>query len=125
LAFRLTRGDGVVLGVLVAIALIAWLSVALRPVPAGAEVVIRVGDQAPRTFPLEEDRWIELEGPRGPAAVEIRDGQVRIASSDCPDAGWHAHWLARPGSLVCVPNRLIVKVAAGDRADTDTDAITR
>ncbi|HSW10498.1 MAG TPA: NusG domain II-containing protein [Bacillota bacterium] len=125
MAFRLTRGDGVLLVVLSAVALGAWLGIALRPVPVGAEVVITVGDQAPRAFRLDEDRWIELEGPRGPAVVEIRDGRVRIASSDCPDAGWHAHWLARPGSLICVPNRLIVKLAAGEGTGADTDAITR
>lgn len=125
MAFRLTRGDGVVLVVVAAVAVGAWLGITLRPVPAGAEVVVIVGDQAPRAFPLGEDRWIELVGPRGPAAVEIRDGRVRIASSDCPDAGWHAHWLARPGSLICVPNRLIVKLAAGDGTGSDPDATTR
>ena len=125
LAFRLTRGDGVLLVVLGGIVLVMWLGVALRPIPVGAEVVVIVDDQAPQVFPMDEDRWIELQGPRGPAAVEIRDGRVRIAHSDCPDAGWHAHWLAHPGSLICIPNRLIVRVTAGDGAELGTDAVTR
>jgi hypothetical protein len=115
----------VVLVVLATIALGSWLGLSLRAVPAGGEVVVVIGEQAPRVFSLEEDRWIELQGPRGPALVEIRDRQVRIASSDCPDAGWHAHWLDRPGSLICVPNQLIVKVVAGEGSEAETDAVTR
>jgi len=115
----------VILAVVATIALGTWLGLSLLPLPVGGEVVVIVGEQAPQVFSLEEDRWIELQGPRGPAVVEIRDRQVRIASSDCPDAGWHAHWLDRPGSLICVPNRLIVQVAAGEGAEAETDAITR
>ncbi|MDQ7793047.1 MAG: NusG domain II-containing protein [bacterium] len=120
---RLTRGDCLLLAVLSLLTLVLWL--ALNSGLTGvAEVVVAVEGDMLGIFPLDQDRTINVTGSRGPAVVEIAGGRVRIASSDCPDHSWHSHWLSTRGSLVCVPNRVVVEVRAGAGED-GLDAITR
>jgi hypothetical protein len=44
--------------------------------------------------------------------IEIRDGAIRVAESDCPKGVCkHAGWVRTPGrSIVCVPNRVIIEL---------------
>ena len=44
--------------------------------------------------------------------IEIKDGAVRVAESDCPKGVCkQAGWVRTPGrSIVCVPNRVIIKL---------------
>ena len=44
--------------------------------------------------------------------IEIKDGAIRVAESDCPRGLCkHAGWVRTPGrSIVCVPNRVVVEL---------------
>ncbi len=44
--------------------------------------------------------------------IEIKDGAIRVAHSDCPKGVCkHAGWVRTPGrSIVCVPNRVIIEL---------------
>jgi hypothetical protein len=44
--------------------------------------------------------------------IEIKDGAIRVAESDCPKGVCkHAGWVRTPGrSIVCVPNRVIIEL---------------
>lgn len=120
---RLTRGDLVLLGTLVLICLGLRFALGAGLDRSRAEVVVVVDGRTHGVFPLHEDRVLTLSGRLGEAVVEIAGGRVRIASSECADHRWHAGWLAERGTLVCVPNRVLVEVRAG--TETEPDAITR
>jgi hypothetical protein len=44
--------------------------------------------------------------------IEIKDGAIRVAESDCPKGVCkHAGWVRTPGrSIVCVPNRVVIEL---------------
>lgn len=60
-------------------------------------------------YPLDRAARVQLADD---VVVEIRDGRVRVAESDCPKGVCrHAGWVSEPGrSIICVPNRVIVEL---------------
>ena len=76
-------------------------------------------------YPLDQARTVVVSGPIGNTTIEIADGRVRVAASDCRDqicvaAGWldaTGQWAA------CMPNRVFVRVEGG-QTNTDVDAYT-
>ena len=55
--------------------------------------------------------------------VEVRDGRIAIVDSDCPGEDCvHSGWISRPGrSIVCLPNRLEIRVTG----TSDVDFVVR
>ena len=55
--------------------------------------------------------------------IEIRDGAVRVAESNCPKGVCkQAGWVRTPGrSIVCVPNRVIIELK-GRQKDYDAES---
>ena len=53
-----------------------------------------------------------MPGPRGVTLVAIQEGRARIITSPCPEQRCiHSGAISRRGSLlVCVPNRVVVRV---------------
>jgi hypothetical protein len=49
--------------------------------------------------------------------IEIRDGAIRVAESDCPKGVCvRAGWVRTPGrSIVCVPNKVLIEVRGEPR----------
>jgi hypothetical protein len=58
-----------------------------------------------------------------PLVIAAEPGRVCIEESDCPGKDCvHAGWISAPGrTLVCLPNRLVVTLQAGQ---TEVDAVT-
>ncbi|MDR1580069.1 MAG: NusG domain II-containing protein [Synergistaceae bacterium] len=84
-----------------------------------AEVV--VGGEVVEVLSLGENR---VYSPPGLPAVRIavRDGAVGFVASDCPDKVCvHSGFLSLRGqSAVCLPNRVTVRVAAGEGETLDS-----
>jgi hypothetical protein len=101
-----------------------WLMLREDTDPAAREVLIYRDDTVIATIPLAEDRRIDLT-PHGAAmVVEVRDGQVRVRSSDC-----HQQVCVRKGwtgqvhdPIICIPNRVTIEVTG---RDARYDAISR
>jgi len=88
----------------------------------GAEVIIEVSGKAVFTASLDTDREIPVEGPRGHAVVEIRNGKVRMKEAWCNNhLCMKQGWITR-GTIVCLPNSIVV--IAGSGMKKDLDAIT-
>lgn len=132
---------GVVL-VAVAAALALWFGYGVRGVPgvsdtgaAGGEAAEQgaglsgAGDQAAgealyvvvqntegyrAVLPLDDDASVAVESDRGTNVIEVADGRVRCAESDCSnqicvDTGW----VSQVGqTIVCLPHELTVQVVA-------------
>lgn len=92
----------------------------------GEEVEVYVNNQEYGVFPLYEDNHLEVEGVNGLTEVEIKDGRVRVTHSACPDKICiYTSWVQRPNqTIVCLPNRVVVKVASEARQDRDIDLYT-
>jgi hypothetical protein len=113
-------GDAVV--VMLAVTLVAG-SFALTYLPASGTLllVISQAGEAPKYFPLDEDRRLEIAGPAGLTRIEIQQGRARCLRSPgsqgiCERAGW----LERHGDMaVSLPNRLVLQLQ-GDGTPFDS-----
>lgn len=128
--------------VAVAAALVLWFGYGVRGVPgvsdtgaAGGEAAEQgaglsgAGDQAAgealyavvqntegyrAVLPLDDDASVAVESDRGTNVIEVADGRVRCAESDCSnqicvDTGW----VSQVGqTIVCLPHELTVQVVA-------------
>ena len=97
--------------------------------PPGAVVTIKSKGKTVYVLPLNKDKKVTIETSQGKNSVEIKQGRVRIADADCPrKLCMKQGWINR-GSLICLPNRLIVTVESAiedDIGDADSlDAVTR
>ena len=55
--------------------------------------------------------------------IEIKDGAIRVAETDCPKGVCkHAGWVRTPGrSIVCVPNRVLIELK-GEQKGYDAES---
>lgn len=112
-------GDLIILFVLlVAASLSLWL--ALRPSNNGQIVEIYENGVLSYSIPLYENQEIVLD-KHGHNVVKIENGKVFMLESDCPGKDClHAKSLtAEGGIIVCLPNKVVVKIAM-----QEVDAIT-
>jgi hypothetical protein len=120
---RLTFLDLLLIAALVALpgwALVrSWHAAAERPVARVFQNNRLIG-----TYPLDRDQVILIGDKAKPhMKIEIRNGAVRVAESDCPKGVCkHAGWVRTPGrSILCVPNRVLIEVA-GESEDYDAES---
>ncbi|MBR2562000.1 MAG: NusG domain II-containing protein [Eubacterium sp.] len=74
------------------------------------------------SYDLTEDQQIMIgEGN----VCEIRGGQVRMTEADCPDQICvHSKAIdQKGGSIVCLPNHIILRIAEADSRDREVDTI--
>ena len=106
---RIRIGDMVIL--ILSIAIIAASLQTYGNFTGEPEVHVRLGNNE-WVYDLSVDTVVTFNGPIGDTVMEIRDGQVRIAGSDCKNklcvsAGWKSHideWIA------CLPNTIFVTI---------------
>ncbi|MBN1782075.1 NusG domain II-containing protein [bacterium] len=74
---------------------------------------------------LDQDRQIHVPGPLGESVLEVSNGTVRFLSSPCPhQICVRMGAISRSsGSIVCVPNRILVRIP-GNSSDK-LDGITQ
>ena len=92
---------------------------------AGDQVKITVAGQLYGTYPLNEDREIEVAQNGHLNNIIIKDGVVSMASSDCKN---QICVNTRPishtkDSIVCLPNKVMVVIEARNGGG-DVDVIT-
>jgi len=95
-------------------ALCAVFAVLLIPA-RGDSVVITVDGAEYCRAPLSQDADFALEH----ATVCIEGGKVFVREADCPDLLCVHQGAIDAGSLVCLPNRIVVRVVSDD-----VDAVT-
>jgi len=92
------------------------------------QVIVKSRGEIVKYIHLQNDenvQRLEIEGKVGLLIIEIKDGMVRMVSSNCPEKICIKQgWIKNPGqSIVCVPNEVVVYI------DNDNeelpDAITR
>lgn len=119
LRLNFRRGD--LLAVLL-VALIA-LGTIIFFLPSGAADEARVAQiymdgTLLHELPLDVDTILTLEGDYR-NAVSVSDGRIRIAESNCPGGDCvHSGAISAPGrSIVCLPNRVEIRVTGASDVD--------
>lgn len=119
----MTRGDIVVLLVIVAIALLAAPSAGALLAPAGETAVLR-GPEGVTSVDLSIAGRHVVPGRVGRVVFEVEDGAIYAAAADCPDRLCVHMGSAAPGRpVVCAPNGVSATIeVAPERA---LDAVSR
>ena len=100
------------------------LVIFLRSGTGSGEAVLEItsGSSVYGIYPLNEDREISIEDKN---TVVIKDGQVYMADADCPDKLCvNSRPISSRGqSIVCLPNRVVLKIIGAEEPDDVPDAI--
>ena len=86
------------------------------------QLEILTGNQVYGVYDLAEDQKIRIGDTN---VCEIRDGEARMTEADCPDqiCVHSAPVSGRGGSIVCLPNHIVLRVTDGDHAEREVDSI--
>ena len=110
------KRDFLLIGVVLAAALLCWLIPRGLGIFAGEEasqVRITVAGEEYGTYSLSEDQRIEINDTN---VCEIQDGEVHMTEADCPDQLCiHQGSIHIQGeTIVCLPNRVTVEITGND-----------
>lgn len=76
-----------------------------------------------RTVNLSDDQALTVPASGGSNTVVIEGGKVFVTEATCPDGVCIAHGAAGAGDpIVCLPNRLIIRLTGTDEAGLDAVA---
>jgi len=110
---QLKPGDFIFL----AIVLVAGLFLTIKPHRKNASSILIQADNSSYEYSLNTDAIYDFEGPLGTTKVEVKNGKVRIIDSPCPNKTCINQGFN--DTLVCLPNKIIIKV----QGQGDFDAI--
>jgi len=121
-AIRNTTIADRVLFLVLLIASVAGLVYTREAFSLGSDVVVEVNGKPAYTLSLDTDGQVLIEGAHGQAVLEIKNSKVRMKEADCANQICiQQGWITR-GTIVCLPNHIVVLV--GSRTKKDIDAIT-
>lgn len=73
---------------------------------------------------INEDNVINIKGKLGFTTVEIKNRKVRIVSSPCSNKLCIRQGWIESGSIICIPNNVIVSVGEFQEGNKVIDAVT-
>ncbi len=87
----------------------------------GGYVEIKKDGKIIATYPLSENRKVEIESENGYNLLVIENGEAYIEEASCPDKlCMRQGKVNRNGeTLVCLPNKTTVTVVSDKKSDTD------
>ena len=87
-------------------------------------VVVKVDGEVYGTYSLSKDQTIKIEEDDHYNLIEIKDGKVQMAESNCNNQLCVKQGAISSGNMpiVCLPNRVIVNISG---EEDDIDVITR
>ena len=123
------KADIILFIVLVVIGLAASAALTLSHGEAGsnAKVIIESGGDLYASYPLNEDRTVVVPAPKqNENVVVISGGKVSVTEASCKNQVCVKHGpISRSGeSIVCLPNRLVVRIENGSEEGGGYDSVT-
>jgi hypothetical protein len=113
-------GDVLLIALLGVLCLMSFVRIASSE-RKGHWVIVSVEDKEISHHSLAEDRIVEVDGPLGTTRVQIEDGFVWVTASPCPHKTCMrmGHIRYAGEILVCLPNRVLVRVDGEKRGEID------
>lgn len=109
-------GDAVILAAALLLTLAAALALWLPGAAGGDTVTVTVGGSVYGVYPLDQNAVVDT----GHNRIVIQNGTVRMERADCPDKLCVQQGaLAHVGVIVCLPNRVVVRVGMESAAEYD------
>jgi hypothetical protein len=114
--------------VAIAVVVVATVGLAVLQPRGGraVEALVRCSD-GERRVRLDVDQVLTCEGPLGQTVLSVEDGRIAIVEAPC-----RLQLCRRMGStndpsrsLVCIPNRVQVRILSGPAGEADVDARSR
>lgn len=93
-------------------------------IPDGNTVIVEVDGKEQYHLPLYEAAERRIESAEGHANLEIRDGRVRLAESNCRNQICVKQGWIDKGAIVCLPNRIIIRVGTQGQDGNKIDAVS-
>jgi hypothetical protein len=91
------------------------------PADTGGSAEVFIDNQLVKKISLAVDKVYEFQGVLSSVKVEVREGKVGVIASACP-----LHLCLKQGKIsqqgqiiVCLPNRLLIVITAGERQAVD------
>ena len=113
----LKKGDILIIAAIAALSVAVFFALLLfyGPGRTGETVEARFENETIFTAPLGSSLRKSFHGK---ISIEIDNGRARVSAADCPDQFCvRSGWISSPGqSIVCLPNRLTVRVLGADSA---------
>ena len=132
--------------VIIGLAASAALTLSHSEAGSGAKVIIESGGDLYARYPISEDRTVVVPAPKQTAVdapagnpddsasvqydyynvVVISGGTVSVTEASCKNQVCVKHGtISRPGeSIVCLPNRLVVRIEDGSEEGGGYDSVT-
>jgi len=114
-------GDVILIGLLMGLTLgsIFVTDVLFEP---GESVSVIVDGKEMYRLSLYENRTIDVQGPLGTTIIKVEKGHAFIQKAPCPyQTCIKMGKIRRSGDMiVCLPNRILVKIEGKDRRDLDS-----
>ncbi len=118
------KGDLILLLGVVAIALV-WILIWNMNRNSGAYAVVTVDGKEIGVYSLMEDITTDIIGYNGGYnRLEIKDGKADVIEASCPDKLCvQQAKISRDGeTIVCLPNRIVIKIIGGEKTTLDAVA---
>ncbi len=113
------RGDWVAIVAVLVLAVAVWL-LCMPRAQAGQDAVVQIYREGSliQELPLHSTQEVKIQGSYL-NIISIEDGQVCISYSECPGEDCvHSGYIRQPGrSLVCLPNRVEVRISGSGDVD--------
>ncbi|MBI5631898.1 MAG: NusG domain II-containing protein [Nitrospirae bacterium] len=121
-AIRNTTIADRILFLLLIVTSIAGLVYTREAFSLGSDVLVEVNGKPVYTLALDVNTEISIEGTDGRTVLEIKNNKVRMREADCSNQTCVKQGWISKGTIVCLPNNIVVIV--GSRSKKDIDAIT-
>lgn len=93
----------------------------------GDQVVVMVDGEVFGTYDLNKNQTVSINN--GSNILKIQDKKAKITQADCPDKLCvHQKSISKTNeSIICLPNKVVVKIAAseGSKDSRDVDTVAR
>ena len=121
---NLTPADLLLLATLL---LASFFSFALMSSPflPAKEALVTIDGRTEYRLRFDQETTVDLDAPLGRVVIQVRNGQIRIIESSCPDKFCLYERPVTPfgGVIVCAPSRLVIQVQR--RVIGDLDCVTQ
>jgi hypothetical protein len=93
-------------------------------VAQGQTVRVEMDGKPVYILPIDSNNAVSVEGTMGKTEIEIKDHKVRITSSPCNNKLCVRQGWTQQGTIICLPNRILVTIEDESQQSGTVDAIT-
>lgn len=93
----------------------------------GEKIEIYVDNKLYKTYDIDDEDEIKIESEKGYNLIKIHNHGVEITEASCPDKVCiHEGFIEKPSkSIVCLPNKVHIKITSDDNHEDEEDVISK